>query len=75
MPRKYEDIHVCPSGDHGSVHWNCTCDAGEGERVTAVDMRDLIPFVAAVHGALVRTVDDRTRDELTAALKAFEEDS
>lgn len=86
MPRKYEDIHVCPNGEHGQVHWDCSCDPGEGERVTAYDARDVEPLTRAIRpvarvGASVAASGDGAclvatsllRD-LHAALKAFEDE-
>jgi hypothetical protein len=51
MARLYSDIHVCPTGQHGKVAMGCTCNPGEGERVTAIDERDVAPLAEAARNA------------------------
>lgn len=86
MARKYE-VYACVEEDCGyyrdekstGIHMSAEMRNGFSvsvshglESATAIDERDVEPLVAAVRDASARTVDDRTRNELTAALKAFE---
>lgn len=69
--RRYE-FHRCPGGYEP---WDCTCDPGEGETVTAIDSRDIEPLVRAAtkaEAALNGYGCTPLASELREALATFE---